>query len=243
MMQDCSKRNLDQMLSSYIGKLYKEIAGKGPENVYVAFGDACYIVYIKNYFMPYEKIIQQDGDKDLLDKVMHVATKNLNAQIVQYTEIITGVSTEETYYDWNTENGSRVLVGMSKRQFQVSSSVKSDYYGEQLLHKELIRLGHFADSIPETINSFCLSSKFFIFERGGGTTRLEREMELMGYGEVIKKTKRQIEKQYLNNNLCIKNVLDMEIIDTFIDWNFNKNKSIVVLVKSTSEVKMMRCLK
>lgn len=233
-MQDSSKKNLDQMLSSYIGKIYKEIAGKGPENVCVAFGDGCYVVYIKNYFMPYEKIIQQDGDKELLDKVMHVATKSLNAQIVQYTEIITGVSTEETYYDWNIENGSRVLVGISNRQFQISSSVKSGYYGEQLLHKELIRLGHFADSIPETINSFCLNSKFFIFERGGGTTRLEKEMELTGYGNVIKNTKRQIEKQYLNSNLCIKNILDMEAIDTFIDWNFNKNKSIVVLVKSTT---------
>lgn len=234
---------MDQTLSAYIGKLYKEIAGRGPENVYVTFGDRCYVVYIKNYIMPYERIIQQDGDMELLNKIMHVATKNLNAQIVQYTEIITGVSTEETYYDWNIENGSRVLVGISKRQYVMSSSEKSDFYGEQLLHKELIRLGHFADNIPETINSICLNSKFFIFERIGGITRLEKEMGMTGHEDVIKNTKRQIEKQYLNNNLSIKNVLDMEFIDTFIDWNFNKNKSIVVLVKSTSDVKSMKIFK
>ncbi len=236
MVQDYTKKNLDQTLSAYIGKLYKEIAGRGPENVYVAFGDRCYVVYIKNYIMPYEKIIQQNGDKELLDKVMHIATKNLNAQIVQYTEQITGIPTEETYYDWNIENGSRVLVGISKRQYEMSSSVRADHYGKQLLHKELIKMGHFADSIPETINSFCVNSKFYIFERGGGITRLEKEMELTGYGDVIKNTKRQIEKQYLNNNLCIKDFLDMEIVDTFIDWNFNKNRSIVILVRSASDI-------
>lgn len=236
-MPDHSKKRQDQILSSYIGKLYKEIAGRGPENVYVAFGDRCFIVYIKNYIMPYEKIIQQDGDMDLLDKVMKIANKNLNEKIVQYAEFVTGVASEEIYYDWNIETGSRVLVGISKRQYETCVSVKYDYYGEQLLHKELIRLGHFADSIPETINSFCLNSRFFVFERGGGTTRLEKEMELEGHGDIIKKKKKQIEKQYLNNNLCIKNVLDMGLIDTFIDWDFKRNKSIVVLVKSNSDVK------
>lgn len=185
-------------------------------------------------------MIQQDGDMELLDKVMHIATKSLNKQIVQYTEFITGVSTEETYCDWNVENGSRVLVGISKQRYKMSTSIKSDYYGEQLLHKELIKLGHFVDSIPDTIHSFCFNSKFFIFERSGGTTRLEKEMELSGNGDIIKNTKRQIEKQYINDNLCIKNVLDMEVIDTFIDWDFKKNKSIVVLVKSTLDVKMLR---
>ena len=240
MVQDCSKKKLDQTLSSYIGKLYKDIAGKGPENVYVAFGNRCFVIYIKDYFMPYEKLIQQEGNLELLHKVMQVTIKNLNTQIVKYAEFITGVSTEEIYYDWNMETGSRMLVGISNRQYDMGSREKEDYYGEQLLSKELIKLGHFADSIPETITSFCLNSKFFIFERGGGITRLERDMELAGYGDVIKNTKRQVEKQYLNNNLCIKNIFDMGNVDTFIDWNFNKNKSIVVLVKSSCDAKMIK---
>ncbi len=200
--------------------------------MYVAFGDRCYVVYIKNYITPYEKIIQQEGDKELLYKVMQVTIKNLNAQIVKYTEFITGISTDEVFYDWNIETGSRVLVGISNQKYDVGSVVRSDYYGEQQLSKELIKLGHLADSIPEKITSVCLNSKFYIFERGGGTSRLEREMELSGYGDVIKNKKRQIEKQYLNNNLYIKNVFDMGGVETFIDWNFHNNKSIVVLVKS-----------
>lgn len=239
-IQDCSKKRLDQTLSSYIGKLYKDIAGKGPENVYVAFGNRCYVVYIKNYFMPYEKIIKQEGDMDLLHKVMNVTIKNLNTQIVKYTEFITGISTDEIYYDWNIETGSRVLVGIGNRQYDICTKEKNDYYGEHLLNKELVKLGHFSDSIPETITSFCLNSKFIIFERGGGTTRLEREMELAGYGDVIKNTKRQVEKQYLNNNLCIKNLFDMGNMDTFIDWNFSKNKSIVVLVKSSCDANIVK---
>jgi uncharacterized protein YbcI len=191
------------------------------------------VVYIKNYFMPYEKIIQQNGDIELLHKVIQVTTKSLNAQIVKYAEFITGITTEEVYYDWNIETGSRVLVGLSSRLYNVYSTEKTNYYGEQLLNKEMQKLGHFADSIPETITSFCLNSKFFVFERGGGTTRLEKEMELAGYGDIIKETKRQVEKQYLNNNLCIKNVIDIGAVDTFIDWNFSKNKSIVVLVNSS----------
>lgn len=239
MTQECSKRKLDQALSAYIGKLYKDIAGKGPENVYVAFGDRCYVIYIKNYMMPYEKIIQQDGDKELLNKVMQISTKNINSQIVKYTEFMTGVTTDEIYYDWNIENGSRLLMGVSSQKYDVCSSVSSNYYGEQLLNKEMVKLGHFADSIPETITSFCLNSKFFIFERNGGTTKLEREMELAGYGDVVKNTKRQVEKEYLSNNLCIRNILEMGNMDIFIDWNFRKNKSIVVLVKSTSDAKII----
>lgn len=232
MIPDFSKKNLDQTISAYIGKIYKDIAGRGPENVNVMFGNRCYIVYIKNFAMPYEKMVQQDGDTELLNKLMHAAMKNLNVQIVQYIDIITGIKTDETYYDWNIENGSRILIGITKCQYDINISVKSDSYREQLLQKELIRLGHFADCIPETISSYCLNSRFFIFERMGGITRLEKEMELEGYGEVLRTMKRKIEKQYLNNNLCIKNVLDMEGMDTFIDWNFQENKSIVVLVKS-----------
>jgi uncharacterized protein YbcI len=236
-VEDHSKNKLDQTLCAYIGKIYKDITGKGPENIYVAFGDRCYIVYIKNYLMPYEKMIQQNGDMELLDKVMHIATKNINSQIVQYAETITGVLTEETYYDWNIENGSRMLVCMSNQQYERSLSVNNNYYGEQLLHKELIKLVYYADSIPETINSFCLNSKIFIIERMGGTTRLESEMDLKGHGDIIKSTKRQMEKQYLNNNMYIKDVLDMDVVETFIDWDFKKNKSVIMLVKTASEIK------
>lgn len=225
--------NLDQILSAYIGKLYKENIGKGPENVYVTFGERYYVVYIKNYILPYEKMIQQDGDMELLDRIIHIVTKNINTQIVQYIDDITGISTEETYSDWNIENGSRVLVGISKQSYEMCSTADFDYKGEQMLHKELIKLGKFADSVPDTIDSFCLNSKIFIFERSGGTTKMEKEMELTGYGDIIKNTKKQIEKQYLSENLCIKNVLDIKVIDIFIDWDFINNKSIVVLVKST----------
>lgn len=196
-IQDCSKKKVDQMLSAYIGKLYKDIAGRGPENVYVAFGEKCYVIYIKNYIMPYEKIIHQNGDLELLDKVMHVTTKNLNDQIVKYTEFLTGITTEDVYYDWNIENGSRILVGVSDHKYKINTTDKSELYSEQVLNKELIKLGHFADSIPESITSYCLNSKFFVFERGGGTTRLEKEMELSGYGNIIKNKKRQVEKQYM----------------------------------------------
>lgn len=189
--------------------------------------------------MPYERIIQEDGDKDLLNKVIQISTKNINTQIVKYIEFVTGIPTDEIYYDWNIETGSRMLMGISNRKYDIYPSVSSNYFGEQLLNKEMIKLGHFSDSIPETISSFCLNSKFFIFERGGGTTRFEREMEVSGYQDVVKNTKRQIEKEYLNNNFCIKNILDTGAIDIFIDWNFKKNKSIVVLVKSTSEAKVM----
>lgn len=112
---------------------------------------------------------------------------------------------------------------------------EDDYYGERLLNEELVKLGHMVDSIPETVTSFCLNSRFFIFERDGGTTRLEREMDIAGYGDVVKNTKREMEKQYLNNNLCIKKHFNMGMVDTFIDWNFSKNKSIVVLVKSSND--------
>lgn len=189
--------------------------------------------------MPYEKIIQEDGDMELLSKVIQISTKNINSQIVKYIEFITGIPTEEIYYDWNTDNGSRMLMGISKRRYEIYPSTSSNYFGDQLLNKEMIKLGHFADSIPETITSFCLNSKFFIFEREGGITRLEKEMELTGYGDIIKKAKRQLEKEYLKNNFCIKNIIDSGYMDIFIDWNFSKNKSIVVLVKSSSEAKIM----
>jgi len=231
---------LEQTLSAYIGRLYKEIAGRGPENVYVAFGDRCYVIYIKNYMMPYERIIQEDGDKELLDKVIKISTKNINSQIIKYIEFITDVPTDEIYYDWNLETGSRLLMGISNRKYDIYPSVTSNYFGEHLLNKEIIKMGHFTDSIPDTVTSFCLNSKFFIFERCGGITRLEKEMESIGYSDVVKNTKRQVEKEYLRNNFCIKNILDTGAMDVFIDWNFNKSKSIVVLVKSATESKIMK---
>lgn len=233
------KKKLEQTLSAYIGRLYKDISGRGPENVYVAFGDRCYVIYIKNYIMPYEKIIQEEGNEELLNKVIQISTKNINSQIIKYIEFVTGVPTDEIYYDWNIENGSRFLMGISSRKYENYPSLKSNYFGEQLLNKEMIKMGHFADSIPETITSFCLNSKIFVFERRGGTTRLEKEMELSGYGDVVKNTKRLVEKEYLRNNFCVKNVLDTEAMDIFIDWNFKKNKSIVVLIKSTSDAQII----
>jgi len=237
--QENTKRKLEQTLSAYIGRLYKDISGRGPENVYVAFGDRSYVVYIKNYIMPYERIIQEDGDKELLNKVIQISTKNINSQIVRYIEFITDVSTDEIYYDWNLETGSRLLVGVSNRKYDIYPTAASNYFGEQLLNKEIIKMGHFTDSIPETVTSYCLNSKFFVFERNGGMTRLEKEMESNGHGDVVKNTKRQIEKEYIRNNFCVKNILDTESMDIFIDWNFKKDKSLVVLVKSASEAKVM----
>lgn len=219
--------------------MYKDIAGRGPENVYVAFGDRCYVIYIKNYIMPYEKIIQEDGDKELLNKVIKISTKNINSQIVKYIEFITDVPTDEIYYDWDIETGSRLLMGIAGRKYDIYPTTNSNYFGEQLLNKEMIKMGHFTDSIPETVTSFCLNSRFFIVERNGGMTRMEKEMVLLGYGDVVKNTKRQVEKGYLRNNFCVKNLLDTGTMDIFIDWNFNKNKSFVVLVKSASETKFM----
>lgn len=59
---------------------------------------------------------------------------------------------------------------------------------------------------------------------------IEKELIRLGYEEVLRISKQKLEKTYLHNNPHFEKTLRTEVTDIFVDWDFGRNKSVIVLI-------------
>lgn len=223
-------RKLEQDLSGYTGRLLRENFGKGPESVFVSLGYTFVTIYLRNFLTPAERVLlEQDQIMTILNLRLKLM-QSLEAEFKANFEVITGKKLREVYYDWNLHNKSGMIVGITSEPLTPIEKINDEFDGRGALDHEIMSISSQAQKLPEEIYSCQLNSRTIVNIRNGILVRIEKELVRLGKGSLLKNVKRNLEKGFLHNDSNFESLLDQRVIDIFVDWDFELDKSVILFI-------------
>jgi uncharacterized protein YbcI len=217
-------------LSSYISKILRENFGKGPETVHVSLGKTFIVFYIRNFLSPIEKVLMDQKQDESIQQTRDLVMQTLIPEIKAYIKIVTGMEVREFYYDWGLHNKSMMFTGICTDSTSIDYPIKEEFTGKGELINEIINLSSDSEKKPDEIYACQLNNRSILVIRNGILVRIEKQLIRQGMQEQLKLAKRTLEKGLLHNNNHFEGILNTKVIDIFVDWDFDLDKSVIVLV-------------
>ncbi|WP_246187607.1 Na-translocating system protein MpsC family protein [Ornithinibacillus caprae] len=222
--------NVQKELASYIGRLLRDNFGRGPETVFVSIRKPYITVYLRNFFSPMEKVMMEEKQETYIQTSRDILMKSLIPEIKAYMNVLTGESIGEFYYDWNLHNRTGMFVAISTDPTALDELSNMDFAGKKDLFEEINNIGQQAQKVPEEVLSYKLNERTIIVIRTGLFITIERELIRMGQSEILRTAKRKVEKRLLHNNMRLESILDAKIDDSFVSWDFERDKSVILFI-------------
>ncbi|MGP4059178.1 Na-translocating system protein MpsC family protein [Halobacillus sp. H74] len=221
------KQSVQSEMSSYVGKLLRDHFGKGPSSVFVSLEDPYLTIYLKDFLAPMERVLVGQKNHNKVEETRDLMMRELIPDIKATFRASVGIEVESIYYDWSFPNKSGILIGIVKSD-QQSTNLKS-YDPGSTLYEEVEKVSEQAEKAPESINSYLLNDRTLLIVRSGILVAIEKELIASGYEEPLKISKRRLEKRLLNR-ASFEKILGKRIEDTFVDWDFQNDRSYIVFL-------------
>lgn len=219
---------LEKEISGYIGRLLRENFGRGPGNVFCTISSPFVSIYITNFLSPMENTLLSNQQSVYVQKTRDLMMETLEEEIKSYIESNTKDKIKEFYYDWNLDEKSGMFLFIFEQDQPDDSHL---YNNKKLVEQETIELSMEIQKAPEKTYSKLLNERTLIVVRHGILISLEKEFIHLGFQETLKIAKRKLEKKVINKHLrSFEAYLDANIIDYFVDWNFDKDKSYTLFI-------------
>jgi uncharacterized protein YbcI len=228
MGMEASKQTVE--VSNYIGRLLRDNFGKGPEGVFVSIGGQIITCYIRNLISPTERVLLAQDQENTLQLTRDLVMATLIPEIKANIKLITGMEIQEFYYDWNLHNKTGLFVALSTTEADSNFTMREDYLGKEAIHQEIDIISKQAEKSPEEIVSYQLNPRTLVLIRNGILVSIEKQLIRQGLQEQLRIAKRKLEKTMLHNNNHFESILNTKVIDIFVDWDFDLDKSVIVFI-------------
>lgn len=219
---------LEKEISGYIGRLLRENFGRGPGNVFCTISSPFVSIYITNFLSPMENTLLSNQQSVYVQKTRDLMMGTLEEEIKSYIESNTKDKIKEFYYDWNLDEKSGMFLFIFEQDHLQDSH---SYVNKHLVEQKTIELSKEIQKTPESTYSKLLNERTLIVVRQGILISLEKEFIHLGFSETLKIAKRKLEKKVINKHLkSYETYLDAKVIDYFVDWNFDEDKSFTLFI-------------
>ena len=221
-------------LAGFIGRTLRENFGKGPESVFVSFNHSVMTVNLRNFLSPSESVLLGQHQETMVQTTRDLLMQTLIPEFKAYIKILMDMEVTEFYYDWGLHNksGLFVCIGSIPTESETPNEKKYSYPGQEILHQEINRISLQAEKTPEEVQSYLLNERTLVVIRKGILVPIEKELIRLGNFEALKLAKRNLEKRLLYNSGNFETILKTKVNDIFVDWDFYRDKSVIVLILS-----------
>jgi len=226
---DNTKKQSQNEIASYIGRLLREAFGKGPQSIFVSISRPYIVIYLRKFLAPTEQILLQQAQILSILNTRDLVMKSLIPEIKAYLLLLTGMNIAEFYYDWGMHNHSGIFVGIESGGEYVEAAPE-EYAGQKELHQEIGHISQQVQKKPDAIYSCMLNERTLLVIREGILINIGKELMRLGFEESLKLAERNLEMKYLRSSHKIQQILKTEIADVFADWNFRLDKSVIVFI-------------
>ncbi|WLR48906.1 Na-translocating system protein MpsC family protein [Halobacillus litoralis] len=223
------KRSIQSEMSSYIGKLLRDHFGKGPSSVFVSIEGKFLTIYLKDFLAPMERVLVGQKNDKKVEETRDLMMRELIPDIKATFRASAGIYVDNLYYDWSLTRQTGVLIGVITTDNPEDDEGLKSYEHKDAVHEEVEELSRKAEKTPASIRSFLLNERTLLIERNGILVAIEKEMIQAGYEQPLKISKRRLEKRLLNH-ASFETILGASVEDAFVDWDFNKDRSYMVLI-------------
>lgn len=217
-------------LANNFGKLLRDKFGKGPEAIHVTISRPYVLVYINGFMSAMEQVLLDQGQDMTVKKAREYLMKSLDPELRGQIKATTDMDIQHLYYDWNLNNQTGVLVGVSQELPGDESDTSATYEGKDEVHKEISRISEQAEKVPDEVFSYLLSPRALIVIRKGILVPIEKQLFSLGFDETLRIAKRHLEGNMLINSTHFTKVLNAVVQDVFVDWDFALDNSVISFI-------------
>ncbi|NHN31783.1 DUF2294 domain-containing protein [Paenibacillus agricola] len=218
-------KEIISQLSSYIGKLLRERFGKGPESIHISLDSRCVTLQLHNFIGPVEKLLLEQQKVEAFRDTRVLVMESLIPELSRFIEQTIGHEIEDMYYDWDLETHSGIVVGLFK---SAAGHEEDAYANKHAIHERIRKVTKDCEKMPDDVHSFWASPKTLVIIREGLLVLIEKQLVELGYESTLRIAKRILEKLHFAKDVQIEAILDRTISGMYLDWKFDKDKSILV---------------
>ncbi|MCT2534466.1 DUF2294 domain-containing protein [Aquibacillus koreensis] len=229
-LKQMDQSDVTARVSSYISKTLRDNFGKGPESVHTSINDMYITIYIRNFVSPTEKVLLTQRNQSVVEETRDLVMSTLIPEIKANLLQLTGMSVDKFFYDWSLHNKSAMFTCISSEDTKSDIPLRNDYKGKEGVEKEVIHLSKVAQRVPDELKSFLLNNRTLLIIRNGILVNIEKQLIRDGYQETLKLAKRKLEKKLLHNNSYFDQHLETRVVDIFVDWDFDDDKSVILFI-------------
>lgn len=223
------KQDVQTILSNYVGQFLEEHFGEKPDKVTVTYRSPFLLLHLSGFLLPAEKMFV---DRREWNRVLE--TRDLIIRAVK-KELLTGLQEEtdlqptDLYADWNLEKKSGLFI-ITLAKEPLAAEFPWPETVEQETLKEIILLNSIrTQKMPDQTNFYWLSDQVLLIERIGILVDIEKNLVQNGVIEELRLAKRPLEHR-ITKLFNLESLLDSHIQELFVDWNFQKDFSYMVLI-------------
>ncbi|MED1205963.1 Na-translocating system protein MpsC family protein [Heyndrickxia acidicola] len=218
----------EKELGSFIGRLLREHYGKGPGSVFATISHPYIAVYIRDFMSPIENKLLSTEQGKHVQKIRDMMMPTITEEIKTYIKLNIDMEISDFYYDWNLDSHSGMLLGIAA---DLNEKNGSEYPGQAGVDHEIYELSREAEKAPRSIFSQLLNSRTLVITRDKILIAVEKELIHLGFHEALRLSKRNLEKRLLQKHKDqIETCLHAEVENSFVAWNFEKDKSVILLI-------------
>jgi uncharacterized protein YbcI len=226
------ERTIQDEVGEYVSKVLEEHLGESPESVNVIIKRPYIVVHLSGFMLASERFLLKRSQRKRVAETRDVLMTGLRKNIITDLAKMTGFTVAEFYADWNLEKETGLLMAVIDER----KEAHTDEWPKQVEKKELLEkivlASKKAQKEPGQIDLSWLTDSMLLVERKEIMVEIEKELIKNGVTEELRLAKRTLEHRMINS-VDFEPVLKRPIKELFLDWDFEGDKAILVLILET----------
>lgn len=213
--------------------LFAEHFGISPARVNVTLDDSCIVICAERFLQPLVESMILEESHGALQSMRELMVGYLMPELCRYVQDDCGLKIETKGYDWNDEDLSCLIFMLLAEPAFLRENVP--YPDQNKIHRHIAALTYDVQRFPEKIYSFWLEQRMLILIRDGTMTEVERALIEDGHCEVLRMSKRKVEKKRFCEEPPFGGTANRSLKGVYLDWVFPHDRSVLVYVFGSAQ--------
>jgi uncharacterized protein YbcI len=223
------EKTIHTEIGGFVSTLMREHFGKGPTSIYVSIAGPFITIHLRGCLTATEKILLKQNEVNHVYKIRDLIMEEMIFDIKLGISKLADFDVKEVYADWNFENESGVIIGVMDRDMAAETVEWPEDIDKEALRKEIIAASIQGQKEPGITEIYWLNDRTILIKRTEIFVQIEKELIKTGFTEELKLAKRPLEYRLIRQ-ANLKSIVKRDIIETFVDWNFNEDKGYMALI-------------
>ncbi|MGO1059248.1 Na-translocating system protein MpsC family protein [Planococcus sp. FY231025] len=223
------ERTTETEISGYISNVLRSHFGKGPSSVYVTLKAPFITIHCRGLNSPMEQLLLRQGEWERVLKTRDLILDDMKKEIMEQLRRMAGLDILDFFADWNLEHESGMFVGVLDEETEGADFEWPAGINREEVENKVVQASENAEKKPGKVSSFWLSDRTLLIERRKILVGIEKALIENGHMETLRLTKRPLERSLLYK-AGLADVLAREVQEIFVDWDFDKDISYIVVV-------------
>lgn len=223
------EQHSQSLISQYIEKFLEEHLGEKPEQVTVIYRHPFLLIHLTGFILPSEKMFVEKGLWNKVLEVRDLLMDSVKEDLLNGLQEYSDGKLTNLYADWNLSKRSGMLIATMEKDSLQGEFPWPKKVDEDILREIILLNSMRTQKIPDQTNFYWLSEQVLLIERIGILIDIEKKLVENGVKEELRLAKRPLELRIIQL-FNLESVLNGQVLDLFVDWDFQQDVSYMVLL-------------